>query len=150
MQTNHFDNPDNFTNYIARLADPATSWENEGVNLSDLDRLIKNNMRLILQQTENAETAPKLQQSLYDLSKRIQEFDTHKGTSEGTSQGRSLAFEMTSVAMVFFQKGKNLNGQICQRKYCKSFFPKIFQKILHKVDLKPLVKYRENGIVMRK
>ena len=100
MQTNYFDDAHKLATHIDSLANPATSWEN--LSLSDLDELIKNNRRLIVKQTEKSETAPKLQKSLFDLSKRMekeQKFDT--------PEGHNLAFEVTTVAMGIFTDPKD-------------------------------------------
>lgn len=102
MQTNNFNNPIKLTDYLAWLVEASTSWEKENINISSLDRLIKNSMRLIVKQTENLETAPILQKSLYALSHRMKEEQKFN-----TPEGHLLAFEVTTIAMGIFSSSKH-------------------------------------------
>lgn len=99
MQTNF--TPDILAEHIAKLSKYSTSWDNKEVQLSSLDRLIKENLRLILSQTENPETAPNLQKSLYALSHRME-----KEQKFNTPEGNNLAFEVTSIAFGIFSNAK--------------------------------------------
>lgn len=84
------------------LTDLSNSWEDvEGINLSNLDRFIKDFKKLIIEQTDIASTAQKLQTSLFDLSRRIS-----KERKCDTREGRTLAFDVTCLAMGIFSSAK--------------------------------------------
>ena len=99
MQVNKF----NFQ-YPASLENHLDSTANfwETITLPYLDKMIDDHMRLILEQTENAERAPGLQQALFALSDRIS-----REPKFNTTEGRDLAFRVCCIAMGIYPS----NGQ---------------------------------------
>jgi uncharacterized protein YjbI with pentapeptide repeats len=76
----------------------------EGIHLQYINKLINNNLRLILSQTGNNDTAPQLKKAMLDLSQRI--FKEECG-----SDANNLAFEVQCYAMGLFEEVSYLESE---------------------------------------
>src|ERR1700722_3712836 len=85
--------------YFEEIGKDTCPWEKENINVAALKNLFNNHQRLILEQTENKETAQKLQQSIWNLSDKI--------TKEiKTPEANVLAFEIMGMAIGLFDSNK--------------------------------------------
>src|ERR1700722_3032875 len=85
--------------YFEEIGKDTCPWEKENINVAALKNLFNNHQRLILEQTENQETAQKLQQSIWNLSNKI--------TKEiKTPEANVLAFEIMGMASGLFDSNK--------------------------------------------
>ncbi|MBA2369786.1 MAG: hypothetical protein H0V82_12320 [Candidatus Protochlamydia sp.] len=93
-------NPENalkrFTEKINYFA--TTSWENKQLTIGNINNLIKNNLKLLLSQTGNINTALQLKEIMLNLSKRIL-------NEQNGSAANQLAFEVQCLAMGLFNVG---------------------------------------------
>jgi len=118
------------------------SWKESGVTLQYLENLIDLfNLRTILSQTENAETAPALQKKMLALSTRI----NTEGNEYQTPQFNELAFRIMGIAKGIFNVGTKPDWNSLPMELIKEIFSHVVKKKqqqhgkIFQCDIEPLV-----------
>lgn len=139
MNVIEFKDPHELAEAFATLA-YTPSWKEKDINIGDVKRLIKDNLRLILQQTDK-ESAEELQACMLALSARISK-------ESETPEGHDLAFKIMGYAQGIFNPNpkpdwSELPMEILENEifsHLDSYFkPYKMEGISLKSDLKPLM-----------